>query len=135
MGQWGVLLIFDGDCGFCTSSAEWVERQLPDQARVAPWQILDLAEFGLTEHDVRTAAYWVDPTGQTYRGHRGIGRTLIAIGGVWSIVGRLIVTPPISWVARPVYAIIAKYRHLMPGASDACRVELDSTAERPDKSA
>ena len=135
MGQWGVLLIFDGDCGFCTSSAEWIGRRLPDEVRVAPWQILDLAEIGLTEHDVRTAAYWIDPSGKAHRGHRGVGRALIAAGGPWRIMGWLIVTPPISWIAKPVYAVIARYRHLMPGASDACRVDLGTTSTRPGRSA
>ncbi|NDH76279.1 MAG: DUF393 domain-containing protein, partial [Actinobacteria bacterium] len=43
-----MLLIFDGDCGFCTTSAGWIERRLPDDVRVAPWQILDLEQYGLT---------------------------------------------------------------------------------------
>lgn len=130
-----MLLIFDGDCGFCTTSAEWIERRLPDAVRVAPWQILDLAEFGLTEHDVTTAAYWVDPTGQTHRGHLGIGRALIAAGGAWWLVGQLIITPPVSWIARLIYSFIAKNRHRMPGATDACRVDLGASSGRPDEPA
>ena len=58
-------MIFDGDCGFCTTSAGWIERRLPADVRVAPWQILELAEYGLTETDVTTAAYWVDGDGDT----------------------------------------------------------------------
>lgn len=45
------LLIFDGDCGFCTTSARfatrWVDRR--DRYDIAPWQEVDLARFGLTE--------------------------------------------------------------------------------------
>ena len=127
-----MLLIFDGDCGFCTTTARWIERRLPDAIRVAPWQILDLAEFSLAEHDVTTAAYWVDETGRAHRGHLGIGRALIAAGGAWRLIGALIVVPPISWIARPIYALIARYRHRMPGASDACRVDLSGSSGRPD---
>ena len=123
-----VLLIFDGDCGFCTTSAGWIEHRLPDDVRVAPWQILELAEYGLTEADVTTAAYWVDSDGITHRGHLGIGRSLIAAGGVWAVPGHLIVRPPVSWIAKPVYAWVAKNRHRMPGASEACRVDLSSPA-------
>lgn len=124
-----VLLIFDGDCGFCTTSAGWIEKRLPADVRVAPWQILDLDDYDLTEHDVTTAAYWVDGDGRTHRGHLGIGRSLIAAGGLWGIAGRLIIAPPISWLARPVYALIAKNRHRMPGASDACRIDLSRRAD------
>lgn len=127
-----MLLIFDGDCGFCTTSARWIERRLPEGVRVAPWQILDLDEFALTEHDVTTAAYWVDDAGRAHRGHLGIGRALMAAGGAWPLVGRLIVLPPISWVARPIYALIAKNRHRMPGAGEACRVDLSESSGRHD---
>lgn len=127
-----MLLIFDGDCGFCTTSAGWIERRLPDEARVAPWQILDLDDYGLTEQDVTTAAYWIDAHGRAHRGHLGIGRSLITAGGIWAVSGRLIVTPPISWIARPAYALIAKNRYRMPGATAACRVDLGSSPGRSD---
>lgn len=123
-----VLLIFDGDCGFCTTSAQWIERRLPDDVRVAPWQILDLDEYGLTEDEVTTAAYWVDDEGTPHRGHLGIGRSLIAAGGIWSVPGHLIIRPPVGWIAKPVYGWIARNRHRMPGASEACRVDLSSPA-------
>ena len=61
-----MLLIFDGDCSFCTNSAGWIERRLPDGVRVAPWQILNLEQYGLTENDVTTAAYWVDAEGTAW---------------------------------------------------------------------
>ena len=123
-----MLLIFDGDCGFCTTSAGWIERRLPADVRVAPWQILDLDDYDLTEADVTPAAYWVDDDGVAHRGHVGIGKSLIAAGGVWTVPGQLIVRPPVSWFAKPIYGWIAKNRHRMPGATDACRVDLSSTA-------
>ncbi|MEM7142462.1 MAG: DUF393 domain-containing protein [Actinomycetota bacterium] len=115
------MLVFDGDCGFCTSSARWIERRLPDDIAVVPWQSLDLVELGLTEEQVTTAAYWIDHTG-AHRGHRGIGRSLIAAGGGWKVAGWTIIIPPVSLLARPIYAVIAKNRHVFPGATEACRV-------------
>jgi predicted DCC family thiol-disulfide oxidoreductase YuxK len=116
------MLVFDGDCGFCTSSARWIEARLPDTVAVAPWQSCDLDELGLTESDVTTAAYWIDEGGVAHRGHRAIGRALLRAGGFWGFVGRLLITPPVSWLAIPVYALIAKYRYKLPGATDACRL-------------
>ena len=124
-----MLLIFDGDCGFCTTSAGWIERRLPDDVRVAPWQILDLEQYGLTESDVTTAAYWVDAEGTAWRGHLGIGKSLIAAGGIWTLPGHLIVRPPVTWLASPIYGWIARNRHRMPGASEACRVDLSDAAD------
>ena len=44
------VLVFDGDCAFCTRSAEVAERWVRsgDGYAVAPWQHLDLAALGLT---------------------------------------------------------------------------------------
>jgi hypothetical protein len=44
---------------------------------VVPWQGLDLAEVGLTEEQVRAAAYWLD--GQVVdSGEGAIARSLVA---------------------------------------------------------
>lgn len=114
--------MYDGDCGFCTSSAMWIAARLPDDVRVEPWQALDLGALGLTEHDVTTAAYWIGDDGRAHRGHRGIGRALIAAGGLWKLAGWIIVVPPVSLIARPIYAAVAKNRHRLPGSTDACRI-------------
>ena len=121
-GQNETVLVFDGDCGFCTSSARWIEARLPTDVAVVPWQSCDLGELGLTEADVTTAAYWIDHSRKAHRGHDGIGRALITAGGFWGLVGRHKITPPASWLARPVYALIAKNRHRLPGSTDACRL-------------
>ena len=118
----GPLLIFDGDCAFCTSSAQWIRHRLPSTARVEPWQRLDLDAFGLTESDVTTAAYWVDERGRNHRGHRSIGKALMAAGGVWKPIGALILVPPFSWLAALGYLVIAKNRSRLPGGSPACKV-------------
>ncbi len=116
------VLVFDGDCRFCTSCAYWIEHRLPDTARVAPWQRLDLAALGLTEHDVTTAAYWIDEQGATFRGHRAIAKSLIAAGGAWKPVGVLLLIPPFSWLAALGYLVIAKNRHRLPGGTPACKL-------------
>ncbi len=115
--------MFDGDCGFCTSSARWVEARLPSDARVEPWQRLDLEELGLTEAQVTESAWLIDDDGRAHRGHAAIGRALTSVGGVWGTVGRLIIVPPTSWLAGVVYSLVARYRYRLPGATDACRIE------------
>jgi predicted DCC family thiol-disulfide oxidoreductase YuxK len=89
---------------------------------VEPWQRIDLDALGLTEADVTTAAYWVNERGRTFRGHRSIGKALMAAGGVWKPVGALILLPPFSWLAALLYAIVAKNRHRLPGGTPACKL-------------
>jgi predicted DCC family thiol-disulfide oxidoreductase YuxK len=114
-------LIFDGDCAFCTSSARWLQRRLPHHAEVMPWQAADLARFGLCPAQVSTAAYWIDTDGRAWRGHRGIARALTASTGAWPILGRVMELPGPRQVAAVGYALVARFRHRLPGGTPACR--------------
>lgn len=118
------LLIFDGDCGFCTSCAMWAQRRLRD-ADVLPGQRLDVAAHGLTARDVSAAAWWIDGEGRVHRGHRAIGKALQACGRWWWLVSWACLVPPFSWVAGAAYGLIARFRHRLPGATPACRVPAD----------
>jgi predicted DCC family thiol-disulfide oxidoreductase YuxK len=115
-------LLFDGDCGFCTSSAAWVRRRLPPTVEVVPWQRVELDEMGLTTADAAGAAYWVTASGATFRGHRAVGRALLRCGRSWRLLGRLCLVPPTSWIAAGVYRLVARFRYRLPGGTPACRV-------------
>ncbi len=116
----GPLLVFDGDCAFCTSSVNALERILPLFPPTSPWQWLDLDELGLTLEDVTSYAWVVTPTHQ-YAGHLA-GSALLRMqrGFGWRFLGHLIATPPVSWVAALVYKTVAANRHRLPGGTPAC---------------
>ena len=119
------LLIFDGDCAFCTSAANWVVARWVDPAQAIPWQRLGgdgLADLGLTVEQAQHAVWWVDEGGHLSRAHRAVGRSLIACEGPWRVAGHLLLTPPISWVASLGYGLVARYRHRLPGGTPACRL-------------
>lgn len=117
------MLVYDGDCGFCTTSARWIERRLPADAPVVAWQSLDdLAALDLTVDDVTAAAWWIDD-GERAGGHLAIGAALRASRFPWSLLGRLILAPPFRWLGGPVYRWIARNRYRLPGSTDACRID------------
>ena len=119
-----MLLVYDGECGFCIRSARWIAARLPAEARVEPWQSLDLAKLELSQPGAQAAVWWVDDRGSRPRRCRGanaIGRALVAAGGAWGIAGRLIIHPPLCWLARPIYALIAANRHRLPGPGSELR--------------
>jgi predicted DCC family thiol-disulfide oxidoreductase YuxK len=118
----GERLIFDGDCGFCTTSAGWMRRRLPATVEVVPWQRVELDEIGLTKEQVSTAAYWVTASGERDRGHRAVGHALLRCGGGWKLLGRLCLVAPTSWIAAAVYRLVARYRYRLPGGTPACRL-------------
>ncbi|MGH9137008.1 MAG: thiol-disulfide oxidoreductase DCC family protein [Acidimicrobiales bacterium] len=118
------VLVYDGDCAFCTRSARWAaDRLAAGDADVEPYQQLDLPALGLTEAEADAAAWWVDREGRRYRGHRAVAAALRAIGGLWGVVGLVISVPPVSWLSAATYAWVARNRHRMPGGSDACQLD------------
>jgi predicted DCC family thiol-disulfide oxidoreductase YuxK len=118
------VLVYDGDCGFCTRSAHWIERRLPDDVAVVAWQSIDdLSSFDLTVDDVTSAAWWVVPGAPPQRGHLAIAASLREAGGAWGVAGRALAVPPLSWLGGPVYRLVARYRYRLPGATEACRID------------
>ena len=114
------LLVYDGDCAFCTTWVERLKNVLAVFPEAQPWQWLDLNEVGLTNGDVTTAAWFLSGK-QRHRGHAAFATLLRmqpAFG--WRFFGNLLLTPPFSWAARVGYFLIARYRHRLPGGTPAC---------------
>jgi predicted DCC family thiol-disulfide oxidoreductase YuxK len=119
------VLIYDGDCTFCTTWAHRVENAVGATVQVVPWQELGpagLAELGLSEEEAGRASWWIDPAGRRFRGAKSVAKALVALGGRWRPVGHAIATPPLSWLSSGVYAVVVRLRHRLPGGTAACRV-------------
>ena len=117
------LLIYDGDCGFCSRTAAWLRRRLPRGYEVrASQRIEDLDSFNLSRREVHDAAYWIDPDGRQHRGHLAIVRALESSGGVLGPVARLGRVWPFEPLAAWLYDVIARNRHRFPGAADHCQI-------------
>ena len=72
------VIVFDGECGFCTMSARWLHRWVvrADVTCVVPWQRLDLAVLGLTADQCRASVQWVGADRQVASGHKAIAAAL-----------------------------------------------------------
>jgi predicted DCC family thiol-disulfide oxidoreductase YuxK len=110
------LLIYDGDCGFCTSSATWVAA-----GRAVPWQRADLAALGLTREQANASVWWIDERGRRFHGHLAIAYSLRARGTWTAPLGRVLLHRPFTWIGAVVYPIVSRYRHRLPGGTPACR--------------
>jgi predicted DCC family thiol-disulfide oxidoreductase YuxK len=115
------LLIYDGDCGFCTSSARWAESRWNGDARALPWQRADLDALGLTREEANATAWWIDEGGRRFHGHLAIAHSLAAGTGWSAALGRALLHPPFTWIGAVVYPVISRYRHRLPGGTPACR--------------
>lgn len=116
------VLLFDGDCGFCTTSVGWVRRVVRPSANVAAWQLTDLAALGVTEQQCRRSIQWVPAAGRVDDA-AGAAAALVRTGrGAWPVVGMLLSLPVVAQVADVVYRLIARHRHRLPGSTASCEV-------------
>jgi predicted DCC family thiol-disulfide oxidoreductase YuxK len=115
-------LVFDGDCAFCTRSADAARRLLPVDCQVVPWQAYDLGSVGVTAERAQHEVLWVAPDGAVAGGARAVSQALRAAAGGWAVLGLVLSMPPVSWVAQGLYRVVAANRYRLPGGTAACRV-------------
>lgn len=114
------LLIFDGDCAFCTTSVAWLGRILPAMPAAAPYQWTDLATYALTPADAR-ARVWLVDGGRQFGGAAAVAALLRRQPSPgWRMLGWLGTVPPWSWAASVGYRLVARFRHRLPGGTPAC---------------
>lgn len=149
IGWWGIqgvdvtrasdgaaLVVFDGDCAFCTSSISWLTHAFPGSFDVVPYQRTDLEALGLTTQQCQAKLQWLtDSAGPSVAGSRLSGAQAVTeilrtggrdrggpLGTAAWVVGVLGSFPPGSWVAAAVYVVVAANRSRLPGGTPACRV-------------
>ena len=117
------LMVFDGDCAFCTTWINRLKKILPVFPETTPWQWADLDALGLTRDEVTHYVWYLTPTHQ-FAGHLALSALLRAQPRIGlRFLGNLIATPPFSPIAAVGYYYIAKYRHRLPGGTPACQLE------------
>ena len=114
------VLIYDGDCAFC---ALWVNRLrswLPAFPEAKTSQSVSLDDYALSADDVAKYAWYITRTHQ-YAGHLAASALLRAqpVLGL-RLLGVLIATPPMSWIAALVYSFVSRFRHTLPGGTPSC---------------
>jgi predicted DCC family thiol-disulfide oxidoreductase YuxK len=119
----GPVLVFDGDCAFCTSSVRWLERWVRRRPVIVAWQQADLNRLSLTAEQCSQAVQWVGADGRRAHGAAAIAATLRHGGSGWAVLGWVMSAPGIRWVAERVYRWVAANRHRLPGGTAACSLE------------
>jgi predicted DCC family thiol-disulfide oxidoreductase YuxK len=128
------LLVYDGECGFCSTSVRWLESRFPHTFSAVPYQRTDLDLLGLTEHECHERVQWVGdvaaPVTTRATGARAVGALLRrggseragVAGAAWRVVGSLTTVRPTSWAAAGIYSLVASNRQRLPGGTPTCRL-------------
>jgi predicted DCC family thiol-disulfide oxidoreductase YuxK len=123
------VLVFDGDCAFCTTCARFIERFVPTTAAVVPWQFADLAALGTTADRAQRELLWIHPSGTVDGGAAAVAALLVDAGGAWRLAGWLMRRPVLTRIADGMYRLVAANRHRLPGGTPACA--LPAPSHRP----
>lgn len=122
------VLLYDGDCAFCSSSVRFAERRF-DASRweAVPFQFADLEALAaftggqVTERRAEHEVLWITPGGRVEGGAQAVARLLLRTRRpLWSTLGGLLTVPPARQVAAVAYRLVAANRQRMPGGTPAC---------------
>ena len=109
-------MLFDGDCGVCTYSAE-VARRMDKKGRfrIEPYQAVPEEElkrqFGIDYSDCDKRAYVISRKGRTYGGAFGINYFLLQ-RFPWSLLVVLVYAVPVLLLLELIgYRLVVKNRH------------------------
>jgi predicted DCC family thiol-disulfide oxidoreductase YuxK len=121
-------LVYDGDCGFCTSAVRFIRRRIPSKAEIVAYQFADHDVLGTTAERAERELLWVE-NGRVYGGARAVARLLTDAGWPWRALGLVADLPPLRPPAQALYRLVAANRMRLPGGTPACAAP---PADRPD---
>ncbi len=114
------VFLFDGDCAFCTSSANLLKKLTAHRIAIEPYQFVDLAKLGISKEACEQAVQYLNPS--HFEAARAIAQVLIDAKTPWAIAGWILRAPVILSFAELVYVWVSKNRHKLPGGTPACEL-------------
>lgn len=108
-------LVFDGTCGFCARTVQWLHARDGSGRIEATYAQAEgcRARFGLTREETDRAAWAFDRAGRRWEGPAAVNRALRELGGIWPLLGALYAVPPIGWIEDRAYRWVARNRPLL----------------------
>lgn len=125
------VVIYDGACGICAGNLKWLYRL--DTLRkfdAMPYQAKDLALLfpSLNIEDCHNAMHLVFPDGRIYTGTDAFRQIFLRMPLMF-VVGLIMSIPPIPWILRRLYPVLARNRYRIGGK---CELVLpDNPVVRP----
>ncbi len=119
--QGSPVLLFDGDCSFCTASVDWLTANLPAPPLMLPLQHAHLEGYGLTRSEAERKVQLVVGAERFAGAHAVSAMLRHQPAAGWRLIGWLMRVPPLSWAADAGYAVVSHFRHLLPGGTPANR--------------
>jgi hypothetical protein len=114
------IFLYDGECGFCSACARFVQHWIPTSAAVEAWQLIDIESLGLTVADCEEAVQWVASPTEHTSGPAAIAVLLKASRPWWRAVGWVLGSRPVLAMAWSAYRWVSRNRGWFPGGTPTC---------------
>ena len=111
-------VIFDGQCALCLRFVGWARARMGEQVSFVPALSIDAEAIGLSQTDLKSSVWIVEPGGRKATGADAVVRVLGFIGGPWRTVAAIARVPPFSTVCRIGYRVVALNRHRLSSCCD-----------------
>lgn len=117
----GGTLIFDGECGFCTRSRDFLVRlDRRNRVHTEPLQGDGVAErTGISREELEKSVTWLDEDGARYSGAHAVNAALAAALGT-RIPLWIYRVPGVRQLQEALYRWVAANRHRFPGVTPWC---------------
>ena len=132
MAEWRNLVLYDGECGLCDRTVQFLLRHDKKGLLVyAPLQGETARPFVGDNPQIDTMMLVErldDGTTRIWPRSRGVFRTLAKLGGVWRVLSWLRILP--LFLTDFGYRFVARHRIDWFGKVDACRIPDDAVRPR-----
>ncbi len=108
-----MLMLYDGDCGFCTDVAKRWKRKAGPVLRIAPYQDETARPAGLPIPHLEHEVHLIDTDGRVYRGAAAVFRAMATHRGYAVLWWLYRYIPGFSTVSEWVYRWVANNRILV----------------------
>lgn len=111
------VVVYDGACGICAGNLKWLYRlDTLKKFDAAPYQADDLLRLfpHLKLEECEKAMHLVFPDGRTYTGTDAFRQVFLRMPLMFP-VGVLLSIPPLPWILRKLYPILARNRYRIGG--------------------
>ena len=117
-----LIVLFDGNCRFCTKSAKTLARRF-GPAKVAAVNFQDAGVLdaypGVTYDACMEKMHVIDPEGRVYAGAAAFARVLRTVP-VLGVLAYLYYLPGLRQLAEIAYTFVAKNRYKLFGKTEPC---------------
>ncbi len=116
------LVIYDGDCAFCSTAARFAQQRVAPSLSYSPYQFTELAKYGITIQQAQSSLKFVTDSGEVLSAHLAVSQIMRSGNKFWQLLGILVDLPMIRSLAALGYKLTAKYRHKLPGGTPTCKM-------------